>query len=166
GADASAGSGGGGAGGVVASGGAGGTTGTGGAAGAGGAGGRAGGGGGGAGGVDASGGAGGTTGTGGAAGEAGGGGPCVVEVAAGQFHTCARKGDGTLWCWGANDDGQVGDGTTDTPKPSPVQVAALGTSVVEVAAGSAPQTCARKGDGTLWCWGRNEYGQVGDGTTD
>ena len=86
----------------------------------------------------------------------------VVGVAAGHWHTCARKGDGTLWCWGRGAYGQLGNGTT-SPTTSPVQVTALGTSVVDVAAGE-DHTCARKGDGTLWCWGYNGYGQVGDGT--
>jgi alpha-tubulin suppressor-like RCC1 family protein len=103
----------------------------------------------------------------------------VVEVAAGYNHTCARKSDGTLWCWGSNANGQLGDGTlagqigTDgyPCRPSPVQVSALGTSVVEVAAGGGyyagylGHTCARKSDGTLWCWGSNVVGQLGDGTT-
>lgn len=90
--------------------------------------------------------------------------PCVLQVSAGGYHTCAVKQDGTLWCWGRNDYGQTGDGTMTASRPSPVQVMALGTTVVEVAAGGY-HTCARKKDGTLWCWGRNEHGQIGDGTT-
>ena len=89
-------------------------------------------------------------------------GTSVVEVAAGYEHTCARKQDGTLWCWGANGSGQLGDGTK-VAKPSPAQVTSAGTSVVEVEAGNE-HTCARKQDGTLWCWGYNRYGQLGDGT--
>lgn len=95
----------------------------------------------------------------------------VAEVAAGGIgavtpspgHTCARKLDGTLWCWGANGNGQLGDGTT-MDKHLPVQVVALGNKVAEIAAGGAT-TCARKLDGTLWCWGNNMYGQLGNGTT-
>jgi alpha-tubulin suppressor-like RCC1 family protein len=87
----------------------------------------------------------------------------VVEVAAGVAHTCARKMDGTLWCWGHSGKGQVGDGSLDTPKPSPVQVSTLGTDVAGMTAGYE-HTCARKGDGTLWCWGDNNSGQLGDGT--
>jgi alpha-tubulin suppressor-like RCC1 family protein len=87
----------------------------------------------------------------------------VAEVTAGEYHTCARKTDGTLWCWGDNTYGELGDGTT-VMKSAPVQVTALGSSVVEVAAGRA-HTCARKKDGSLWCWGGNQYGQLGDGTT-
>ncbi len=87
----------------------------------------------------------------------------VAEVSAGYARTCARKTDGTLWCWGENTDGQAGDGTKED-KQSPVQVAALGTSVAGVAA-ARDHTCARKGDGTVWCWGSNSSGRLGDGTT-
>jgi alpha-tubulin suppressor-like RCC1 family protein len=89
----------------------------------------------------------------------------VRQVAAGRWHTCARRSDGTLWCWGNNGSGQLGDGTTDSPKPFLVQVTALGT-LVTMASANAANTCATKSDGTLWCWGDNASGQVGDGTTD
>lgn len=88
--------------------------------------------------------------------------PCVVEVALGLHHTCARKQDNTLWCWGSNDSGQVGDGTTEL-RLQPVQVAALGSHVVGVSAG-ADHTCARMDDDSLRCWGYNYSGQVGDGS--
>ena len=88
---------------------------------------------------------------------------CALQMALGQWHTCARKHDDTLWCWGGNYDGQLGDGTT-VDKSSPVQVTSLGSSVVEVALGIG-HTCARKQDGTLWCWGGNGNGELGDGTT-
>jgi alpha-tubulin suppressor-like RCC1 family protein len=88
----------------------------------------------------------------------------AIEVATGFYHTCAHRGDGILWCWGYNRDGELGDGTIDTPKPNPVQVTQFGRGVVEVSTGSY-HTCARKGDGTLWCWGKNDAGQLGDGTT-
>ncbi|HVY40069.1 MAG TPA: hypothetical protein VHM31_19150 [Polyangia bacterium] len=84
-------------------------------------------------------------------------------VAAGYSHACAIRTDRTLWCWGANDSGQLGDGTT-TSRPLPVQVTALGPTVVEVSVGDL-YTCARKFDHTLWCWGNNVSGQLGNGTT-
>lgn len=98
-------------------------------------------------------------------------GSSVVRVVAGYYHTCALKNDGTLWCWGDNSYGELGDGTTEGElcglsfacKPFPVQVAALGNTVMQVAAGDW-HTCAIKSDGTLWCWGRNDYGTLGDGT--
>jgi alpha-tubulin suppressor-like RCC1 family protein len=76
----------------------------------------------------------------------------VVQVATADT-SCAVKQDGTLWCWGGNALGQVGDGTT-VDRSSPVQVVALGTSVVSTAI-SGYRTCAVKRDGTLWCWGLN-----------
>ena len=85
-------------------------------------------------------------------------------IAAGSGHTCARKADGTLWCWGANTKGQLGDGTTND-SPVPVQVSALGATVVDIAAGYE-HTCARRTDGTLWCWGGNGGGELGNGTTN
>jgi len=86
----------------------------------------------------------------------------AVEIAAGYDHTCARMKDGSLWCWGLNNDGQLGDGT-NTSRNAPVQVTALGNTVAGVSAGDQ-HTCARKTDGTLWCWGYNNFGQLGDGT--
>src|SRR5262249_6631134 len=90
-------------------------------------------------------------------------GTTVVEVATSTIgrHTCARTVAGTLWCWGKNDWGQLGNGTT-TNSPSPVQINALGTNVVEVAVGGS-HTCARKSDNSLWCWGINEDGELGNG---
>ena len=84
-------------------------------------------------------------------------------VSAGFRHTCATRADGTLWCWGDNTYGQVGDGTT-TLRNSPVQVESGVTNWATVGAGGR-NTCATRTDGTLWCWGDNTYGQVGDGTT-
>jgi alpha-tubulin suppressor-like RCC1 family protein len=86
----------------------------------------------------------------------------VAQVSTGYSHSCARMVDGTLWCWGSNASGQLGDGTTND-QSSPEQVTALGSTVAEVSAG-ADHTCARKTDGTVWCWGNNNLGQLGDGT--
>jgi alpha-tubulin suppressor-like RCC1 family protein len=86
----------------------------------------------------------------------------VVDVSAGYSHACARKSDNTLWCWGDNTHGQIGDNSL-TMRPTPVQVTALGGTVAQVSAGGM-HTCARKTDGTLWCWGYNGNNQLGDGT--
>jgi hypothetical protein len=86
----------------------------------------------------------------------------VVEVKAGIEFTCARKSDGTVWCWGDNTDGQIGDGSS-MQRTAPVQVTTLGTSVAQIAAGWE-HACARKTDGSVWCWGGNGAGMVGDGT--
>jgi alpha-tubulin suppressor-like RCC1 family protein len=80
-------------------------------------------------------------------------------LAAGDLFTCAIE-SGAVFCWGANDVGQLGD-TTRTSRPSPVRVDALGD--VSALAAGANHACAISG-GELWCWGRNAQGQLGDGT--
>jgi alpha-tubulin suppressor-like RCC1 family protein len=84
------------------------------------------------------------------------------QVSAGRYHTAAIKTDGTLWSWGQNTSGQLGDNTTTT-KSSPVQTIAFGTNWKQVSCGD--NTAAIKTDGTLWVWGTNLYGQLGDNTT-
>ena len=80
----------------------------------------------------------------------------------GDFNGCALKADKTVWCWGLNDGGQLGDGTT-TDRSSPVQVAGL-TNAAQMVSNSW-HSCAVKTDGTAWCWGWNPDGRLGDGTT-
>lgn len=84
-----------------------------------------------------------------------------VQVDAGDAHTCAVSGDGTVWCWGLNGSGQLGDSTTGD-RNQPTLVPGL-TGVVQVSAGAA-HTCAALDDGSAWCWGANNVGQLGDGT--
>lgn len=84
-------------------------------------------------------------------------------IAVGWYHTVALKSDGTVWAWGINVEGQLGDGTTIN-HTTPVQVSGLG-NVFSVAAGWG-HTVALKNDGTVWTWGHNFNGQLGDGTTD
>ena len=83
-------------------------------------------------------------------------------VACGNIHTIAMKSDGTLWAWGYNGGGQLGDGTT-MDRSSPVQVGTA-KNWAQVACGDS-HTIALKTDGTLWAWGNNYNGQLGDGTT-
>ena len=84
----------------------------------------------------------------------------VVAVSAGYGHTAAIKSDGSLWTWGLNNHGQLGDGTTEN-KYTPVKIM---DNVIAVSAGGW-HTAAIKSDGSLWTWGRNN-GQLGDGTTE
>lgn len=82
-------------------------------------------------------------------------------------HFCAALSDGTAACWGANDAGQVGDGTPGQDAPEPVVVAGL-EGVVAVCAG-LDHSCALlddAGGSIVMCWGGNEHGQLGDGTTE
>jgi alpha-tubulin suppressor-like RCC1 family protein len=86
----------------------------------------------------------------------------AVQIAAGYSHSLALKEDGSVWAWGRNDYGQLGDGTT-TNKSSLVQVSGL-SQVTRIAAGDY-HSLALKEDGSVWAWGRNSEGQLGDGTT-
>ena len=88
--------------------------------------------------------------------------PEGVCLAAGSVHGLAVAADGTVWAWGHNFDGQLGDGTT-TNRSTPVQVPGL-ADVVAIA-GGFKHTIALRRDGTVWAWGDNEFGQLGDGTT-
>ncbi|MZG88400.1 RCC1 repeat-containing protein, partial [Staphylococcus aureus] len=86
----------------------------------------------------------------------------VIAIAGGVYHTIALKSDGTVWAWGYNGYGQLGDGST-TNRSTPVQVSGL-TDVIAIAGGYY-HTIALKSDGTVWAWGHNEGGQLGDGST-
>ena len=86
-------------------------------------------------------------------------------IAAGNFHTCAILDDHSLKCWGSNNEGQVGDGTSTAIKNSPTSIAlGAGRSAKAISAGDQ-HTCAVLDDDTLKCWGKNNSGQLGDGTT-
>lgn len=85
-----------------------------------------------------------------------------ASVYAGEAHTCALDDQGQAWCWGLNDHGQLGDGTTDTrtiPTPS-----AAGLQFTALSLG-ARHTCGLTGTGTVYCWGQNGSGETGTGTT-
>ncbi|MDP2647071.1 MAG: DUF1566 domain-containing protein [Desulfobacterales bacterium] len=86
-----------------------------------------------------------------------------IDVAAGGNHTIALRSNGTLWAWGENAAGQLGDGSVNN-RNSPVQVG-MDTKWVSVASGGI-HSLAIKSDGTLWAWGDNGSGQLGDGTTE
>ena len=91
------------------------------------------------------------------------GGTTWKQVSCGFGHTAAVKTDGTLWTWGRNYDGQLGDSSPlfGSPRSSPVQTTSRGTSWSRVSCGSY-FTAAVKTDGTLWLWGMDTSGQLGD----
>ena len=84
------------------------------------------------------------------------------QLSAGTDHTAAIKTDGTLWTWGLGTFGRLGDNTT-TSKSTPVTTFAGGTNWKQVSCGDR-FTAAIKTDGTLWTWGNNPFGQLGDNT--
>ena len=85
------------------------------------------------------------------------------QVSSGYRHSAAIKTDGTLWTWGDNGYGQLGNNTT-TFRPTPVTTFAGGTNWKQVAGGNG-HTAAIKTDGTLWTWGSGGSGRLGNNTT-
>ncbi|MFN7044973.1 MAG: T9SS type A sorting domain-containing protein [Flavobacterium sp.] len=86
---------------------------------------------------------------------------CWSKLASGLYHSIAIANDGTLWSWGANNYGTLGDGTT-VNKINPIQIG-TDTDWIYVGAGYH-HSFAIKSNGTLWAWGYNFYGQLGRGT--
>ena len=88
----------------------------------------------------------------------------VASIATGRAHTCALTTSGGVKCWGSNQYGQIGNGTTSGAYDTPVDVYGLTSGVVKIGAGR-DHTCAlQEGTGAVFCWGRNHLGQLGDGT--
>ena len=92
----------------------------------------------------------------------------IIFVSAGSNHTLALRKDGTVWAWGLNTYGQLGNNTT-TGSSLPVQVKIANgdlnlTNVVSISAGYQHNIALRK-DGTVWAWGRNDGGQLGNSNT-
>lgn len=87
-----------------------------------------------------------------------------TQVSPGLWHTCGLASDGTAWCWGADNLGQLGDGAgVSADQQSPLQVVMpAGVRFTQVSSGNF-FTCALASDGAAWCWGRDDAGQIGNG---
>ncbi len=84
----------------------------------------------------------------------------ATKLQADSHHVCALKTDGAVWCWGENTSGALGVGSTQATVSYPTQIPSL-TNVVDVV-GELNNSCALKADGTVWCWGDNSYGSLGN----
>jgi len=89
--------------------------------------------------------------------------PTVLSISAGGGHTCAVLSNGAIRCWGNNRDGRLGNGKSTEDYGRAVSVADI-DAVRHVAVG-LNFSCASRADGTVRCWGSNQYGQLGDRTT-
>jgi alpha-tubulin suppressor-like RCC1 family protein len=87
----------------------------------------------------------------------------IVSVGCGAFHSLALKNDSSVWGWGKDDNGQLGDSTTTWPTLLAVKVKHL-SSVIYVQGGGFHSLAVKK-NGTVWAWGYNGYGELGDNTT-
>jgi alpha-tubulin suppressor-like RCC1 family protein len=92
----------------------------------------------------------------------------LKAIAGGANHSLVLKNDGTVLAWGLNQDGELGDGT-NTDSSTPVEVKDPNdpfgyVSGVKALAAGCSHSLALKDDGTIWAWGNNESGQLGDGT--
>ncbi|MFA7077136.1 MAG: fibronectin type III domain-containing protein [Syntrophomonas sp.] len=88
----------------------------------------------------------------------------ITAIAGGRFHTLALKNDRTVWAWGTNESGAIGTGNQGDRCSSPVEVPGL-TGIVQIDA-MTDNSAVVKADGTVWTFGQNQYGQLGDGTTE
>lgn len=87
-----------------------------------------------------------------------------LQISSGGDHACAIDPAGALWCWGANETGQLGNGGTES-SPTPVAVTGISEAVVEVTTGWK-HTCAITTSGQAWCWGNNDLGQLGNNDSE
>lgn len=88
----------------------------------------------------------------------------VKAIAGGHHHSLALKNDGTVWTWGYNLYGQLGNGTSGLGTESNIPVLVNSLMNITAIAGGSDHSLVLKSDGTVWAWGNNSYGQLGNGT--
>lgn len=89
----------------------------------------------------------------------------ATQVVSGDYHTCVLLSDQTIWCWGMGEYGQLGNGYADSnyATSTPQQVVGINTATQVTGAGYG--TCALLADNTVWCWGDQQYGKLGNGSS-
>jgi alpha-tubulin suppressor-like RCC1 family protein len=91
----------------------------------------------------------------------------ALSISAGGDSACAIDSGGQAYCWGDNDEGQLGDGTTqnsDVPVPVDTSGVLAGKTLTQISVGSDGDTCALDSTGAAYCWGDNQLGALGDGS--
>src|SRR5690242_146719 len=86
----------------------------------------------------------------------------AIAIAAGRWHSCALRGGGHVWCWGGNGNGELGDGTGNNSSHAVEVITDTGAplgGIVEIGI-DYQFSCGRSSDGAVWCWGRNDHGQL------
>jgi alpha-tubulin suppressor-like RCC1 family protein len=87
----------------------------------------------------------------------------VTAISGGALHSLALRNDGTVWAWGSNQYGEVGNGTPGPLGRTPAPV--IGLSGISAIAAGGQHSLALKNDATVWAWGLNNFGQLGNGAT-
>lgn len=90
--------------------------------------------------------------------------PSVVQIAAGAEFSMVLGSDGSVWAWGADYDGQLGNAATYTPQNRPVETVGMASGITHISAG-VNHVLALRSDGTVLAWGDDSAGEIGDGTT-
>lgn len=86
------------------------------------------------------------------------------DVVGGSYHACALLDDGSVWCWGDNNFGELGNGGSPTSSSTPLEVPSLTSNVLEISSDGATSTCALLlSPAQVQCWGSNFYDELGDG---
>jgi alpha-tubulin suppressor-like RCC1 family protein len=88
-----------------------------------------------------------------------------TAISAGGGYACGVDASAALWCWGDNTYGELGDSTL-TERDSPTSIAGGGMWTTVAVSSDSSHACGVRTDGTAWCWGQNELGQLGDGTAN
>ena len=95
-------------------------------------------------------------------------GKTIKQISTGHYHTCAVASDDKMYCWGENNNGELGNGSTvDSRVPVAVNMTGVlvGKTIKQISTGPSYHTCVIASDNKIYCWGSNNYGQLGNNST-